>query len=121
MFEIQVYLSPQSSIYHTQEFVQQLDSTLHQYSDIEQVQWVVGGNVPSFYYNMVGMQKGANNFAQAMVTASDFNAANRMIKTLQQQLPIDYPQAQILVRKLEQGPLSMLQSSFASKETISTN
>ncbi|WP_154140171.1 efflux RND transporter permease subunit [Photobacterium damselae] len=104
MFEIQVYLSPQNSIYHTQEFVQQLDSTLHQYSDIKQVQWVVGGNVPSFYYNMVGMQKGANNFAQAMVTASDFNAANRMIKTLQQQLPIDYPQAQILVRKLEQGP-----------------
>ena len=44
------------------------------------------------------------NFAQAMVTARDFETANGVIPALQRQLDDRFGLAQVLVRKLEQGP-----------------
>ena len=104
IFEIQVFLSPESSIYQTQTFVSQLDKNLHQYSEVTQTHWMIGNNLPSFYYNLVVNQKGMSYLAQAMVTTSNFQEANRLIKDLQQTLPSEFPNAQIVVRKLEQGP-----------------
>ncbi|EOD81466.1 Cobalt-zinc-cadmium resistance protein CzcA [Grimontia indica] len=104
MFEIQVFLSPQASINATLETTRQIEALLEETEGVEQVGWVVGENFPSFYYNMMGRQRGAPNFAQAMVKAEDFRAANNMIPLLQGQLSEQFPHAQILVRKLEQGP-----------------
>ncbi|MGF1863247.1 efflux RND transporter permease subunit, partial [Photobacterium profundum] len=104
MFEIKLYLPPQASIFATAEATKSVDHILAQYDDIENVNWLVGGNFPSFYYNMAAREKGAAYFAQAMVKAKDFSAANAMIPDLQAKLDIELPQAQILVRKLEQGP-----------------
>ena len=44
------------------------------------------------------------NYAQGMITAVDFKAANRLIPKIQRELDDILPGAQILVRKLEQGP-----------------
>jgi len=52
----------------------------------------------------VPTQDGFQNYGQAMVTASNFQAANQLIPQLQTALDELIPQAQILVRKLEQGP-----------------
>ncbi|MGF1681714.1 efflux RND transporter permease subunit [Photobacterium minamisatsumaniensis] len=104
MFEIQVYLPPQASIYATTDTTQEIDKIMANYDEVERVGWVVGANFPSFYYNMVGGQNGSPFFAQAMVKVSDFSAANRLIPELQQVFDDTLPQAQILVRKLEQGP-----------------
>ncbi len=104
MFEIQVYLAPQTNIQSTLRLTQEIDAFLSQEKEIEQIGWMVGGNFPSFYYNLVPRQQGDPHFAQAMVKTTDFNEANRMIPTLQTALSAQFPQAQILVRKLEQGP-----------------
>ncbi|MGF1690029.1 efflux RND transporter permease subunit [Photobacterium kagoshimensis] len=104
MFEIQLFMPPQSSIYATADATAQVDKIMAEYAKIEQVNWLVGTNFPSFYYNLVAGQRGAPYFAQAMVKMSDFSAANKLIPELQQQLDNALPQAQILVRKLEQGP-----------------
>lgn len=104
MFEIKLYLPPQASIFATAKATKSVDHILAQYDDIENVNWLVGGNFPSFYYNMAAREKGAPYFAQAMVKAKDFSAANTIIPDLQAKLDIELPQAQILVRKLEQGP-----------------
>jgi multidrug efflux pump len=104
MFEIKLYLPPQASIFATAEATKSVDHILAQYDDIENVNWLVGGNFPSFYYNMAAREKGAPYFAQAMVKAKDFSVANAIIPDLQAKLDIELPQAQILVRKLEQGP-----------------
>ncbi|WP_028022414.1 efflux RND transporter permease subunit [Enterovibrio calviensis] len=104
MFEIQVYLAPQASMTATLETTQEIDRIMAKNENVESVGWVVGTNFPSFYYNMMGRQRGAPNFAQAMVKAKDFAAANVMIPELQDQLSRALPHAQILVRKLEQGP-----------------
>ncbi|ABE54563.1 acriflavin resistance protein [Shewanella denitrificans OS217] len=104
MFQIEMYLASQASLENTLNQVKLVDAQLQAIEDITAVTWVVGGNTPSFYYNLIQRQQGASNYAQAMVKVSDFHAANRLILSLQQTLDKDYPQAQILVRKLEQGP-----------------
>ncbi|MGF1702821.1 efflux RND transporter permease subunit [Photobacterium makurazakiensis] len=104
MFEIQVYLPPQASIYATTYTTQEIDQIMANYEEVELVSWVAGANYPSFYYNMVGGQNGSPFFAQAMVKVTDFSAANRLIPELQKVFDDTLPQAQILVRKLEQGP-----------------
>ncbi|MAC46092.1 MAG: MFS transporter [Oceanospirillum sp.] len=104
MFQIELYMPAQTSISQTYRMTQRLDQILADETGIKQVRWFVGSNAPSFYYNLVPNQRGAQNYAQAMVTAADFQAANRMIPELQQQLDDAFPEAQILVRKLEQGP-----------------
>lgn len=104
MFQIEVYLAPHASIANTREQVSQIDADLRATAGITRIDWVVGGNAPSFYYNLLQRQQGASHYAQAMVKVSDFDTANKLIPQLQKTLDIRYPQAQIIVRKLEQGP-----------------
>ncbi|WP_188008593.1 efflux RND transporter permease subunit [Grimontia hollisae] len=104
MFEIRVYLAPQASIQSTLATTRDIEALMIQQEGIEQVGWVIGENFPSFYYNMMGRQRGAPNFAQAMVKTTDFRTANALIPILQDTLSRHFPHAQILVRKLEQGP-----------------
>jgi multidrug efflux pump len=104
MFEIQLYMPTQASITATQKMTEKVDQVIAEYADIEQSNWLVGANFPSFYYNMTGGENGSANFAQAMVKTTNLKAANRIIPDLQNRLDHAFPEAQILVRKLEQGP-----------------
>ncbi len=104
MFQIEVFMPAQSSIDNTKSMTDKLSSYLYQQDGIEQVRWFIGKNAPSFYYNMLPNKDGLPNYAQGMITASDFRAANRLIPALQRDIDDAFPQAQILVRKLEQGP-----------------
>ncbi|QBF81779.1 efflux RND transporter permease subunit [Shewanella maritima] len=104
MFQIEMYLASHVSIDNTLTQVKSIDAKLQAIEEILEVSWVVGGNTPSFYYNLTQRQQGATNYAQAMVKVTDFEAANRLILSLQSELDVEYPQAQVLVRKLEQGP-----------------
>ncbi|GAB7220260.1 efflux RND transporter permease subunit [Vibrio comitans] len=104
MFEVQVYLSPQASIYATEEATKKVDAIIREYEGVEQVNWLLGANFPSFYYNLQASQSKAPYFGQAMVKMDTFQSANDAIPKLQRQLSQSIPNAQILVRKLEQGP-----------------
>ncbi|MBU1390595.1 MAG: efflux RND transporter permease subunit [Gammaproteobacteria bacterium] len=104
MFQIEVYLAPHVSLDNSLNQVHLMDKKLHAVNGITQVDWVVGGNTPSFYYNLTQRQQGATNYAQAMVKVTDFERANELIPELQQQFDSAFPEAQVLVRKLEQGP-----------------
>lgn len=104
MFEVQVFLPPQASIYATEHTAEQVEETIRQNPNVESVSWLVGTNFPSFYYNLLSNQRGTPYFAQAMVKMSDFTAANAFVPELQETLDRAVPNAQVLVRKLEQGP-----------------
>ncbi|QBY05401.1 efflux RND transporter permease subunit [Thalassotalea sp. HSM 43] len=104
MFHIEVYLPAQSSLAASRDLTEQISEFLAPYDEIEQVRWFIGESSPSFYYNLTGAKDGMQNYAQAMITAQDFAAANALIPQLQIALDDAYPQAKILVRKLEQGP-----------------
>ncbi|MDN2667285.1 efflux RND transporter permease subunit [Vibrio sp. 14N.309.X.WAT.E.F5] len=104
MFEIQVYMPPQASIYATKNTSEKIDHIIHRYPEVERIDWLVGANFPSFYYNLQARQNNAPYFSQAMVKTENFDQANALIPELQKVLDKEVPQAQILVRKLNQGP-----------------
>ncbi|MDH5930305.1 efflux RND transporter permease subunit [Vibrio splendidus] len=104
MFEIQVYMPPQASIYATKNTSEKIDDMIHRYPEVERIDWLVGANFPSFYYNLQARQNNAPYFSQAMVKTENFDQANTLIPQLQKVLDEEVPEAQILVRKLNQGP-----------------
>jgi len=104
MFQIELFLPSQTSILATQKTTEQITDYLHTLDGITKVRWFVGKNAPSFYYNLVPTQDGVKNYAQGMITAQDFKATNALIPEIQRALDDILPHAQILVRKLEQGP-----------------
>ncbi|GAL31782.1 cobalt-zinc-cadmium resistance protein CzcA [Vibrio maritimus] len=104
MFEVQVYLPPQASLYATKATTEDVDAIIRDYKGVERVDWLVGANFPSFYYNLQATQNNAPYFSQAMVKMENFQLANSLIPQLQARLNRELPGAQILVRKLEQGP-----------------
>ncbi|GAA5216981.1 efflux RND transporter permease subunit [Corallincola platygyrae] len=104
MFQIELYLPAQASIDATTTMARAVKEAVKEEQGIKSLHWFIGQNAPSFYYNMVPRQQGAQNYAQAMVTTTDMDAANSLIPQLQHKLDDRFPQAQILVRKLEQGP-----------------
>ncbi|OIN28844.1 efflux RND transporter permease subunit [Vibrio barjaei] len=104
MFEVQVFLPPQASIYATEASTELVDNIIRSYEGVERVDWLVGANFPSFYYNLQATQNNAPYFSQAMVKMDSFQTANKVIPELQERLNREIPSAQILVRKLEQGP-----------------
>ncbi len=104
MFQIEVFMPAATSIQATQDLTEQLSKTLVIYKGIKQLHWFIGKSAPSFYYNLISNKDGMQNYAQAMVTTTNFKEADRLIPELQRVVDKKFPQAQILVRKLEQGP-----------------
>ncbi|SHH28480.1 efflux RND transporter permease subunit [Ferrimonas marina] len=125
MFQIEVHMSESSSLPATYRRVEALDAYLRQVPGITQTAWSVGRNVPSFYYNLLQRQQGVPKYAQGMITAVDFQRANALIESLQEELPSQFPDMQLMVRKLEQGPpfnapveLRVLGPDLAQLDTI---
>lgn len=104
MFHIEVYLPEHASLQASRALVQKLDADIRNRVEIKALHWFIGGSAPSFYYNLIPRKDGSSFYAQAMVSMSDFRAVNRVIPQLQQELDKQFPEARILVRKLEQGP-----------------
>lgn len=104
MFNIEVHLDSAAGISATRSLVEQITPEIGGLEGFRSVDWFLGGSGPPFYYNIIQRYDQTPNFAQAMVTMDDFRAANRAIPALQQRLDDRFPGAQILVRKLEQGP-----------------
>ncbi|MEE4172910.1 MAG: efflux RND transporter permease subunit [Xanthomonadales bacterium] len=104
MFTIEVHLDPAASLESTRRIVDDMDPFIAEQPGVDHVEWFLGQSAPSFYYNLIQRYDQRPNFGQAMVSAVDFEAANRLVPELQRRLDERYPEAQILVRKLEQGP-----------------
>ncbi|NRB40876.1 MAG: efflux RND transporter permease subunit [Pseudomonadales bacterium] len=104
MFNIEVYLPESASLQATESLTLELDKYLQKKPELTSLQWFIGASSPSYYYNLVPSKDGSPFYAQAMVTMTDFKAANAWVPQLQIELDARFPQAQIIVRKLEQGP-----------------
>ena len=104
MFTIEVYLPQSASIEATETLTRKLDALLQQKEHLQSVQWFVGSSSPSFYYNLIPRKDGSAFFAQAMVTMDHFTSANALVPKLQIEVDALFPEGQIIVRKLEQGP-----------------
>ncbi|MBL1416400.1 MAG: efflux RND transporter permease subunit, partial [Moritella sp.] len=104
MFHIELFMPVQTSIIATEAMTKTISDLLAQQQGISKVRWFIGNNAPSFYYNLMPNKDGAQYYAQAMVTGDSFQRVNELVPSLQILLDDAIPAAQILVRKLEQGP-----------------
>lgn len=103
-FHIEVEMEPQASMLQTQALVDKIDQQLRQHPRVRQTAWFFGNSVPSFYYNVITRVKNTPNYAHAMINLKDNQDVGELIRQLQTELDLQFPQARILVRQLEQGP-----------------
>lgn len=103
-FYIEIDMPGGTAIATTAQTVWEIDGLLRADSGVKSVYWTVGESGPAFYYNIVGNRSQEPGFAQAMVTTETAPDAARLVGDLQARLDIDYPDAQVIVRGLVQGP-----------------
>ncbi|MEL7151351.1 MAG: efflux RND transporter permease subunit [Pseudomonadota bacterium] len=103
-FYIEVDLPPGSAITDTAATVAEMDALIRRDDETRSVYWTVGTSGPAFYYNIVGNRSQEPGFAQAMVTTENDAAAARLVGELQTTFDTRFPNAQVIVRSLVQGP-----------------
>ena len=103
-FQVEFELPAQSAIAQTQAQVLKVRELMRQHPDVEEVHWFIGKSAPSFFYNVIGNRENAADYAQGLVQLRSTKNLRQTIQTLQAQLDRAFPQAQVLVRQLEQGP-----------------
>jgi multidrug efflux pump subunit AcrB len=103
-FQIEVQLPKSSAIAQTQALVLAARDRLQQHPQVEEVHWFIGQSAPSFFYNVISNQENAPNYAQGIVQLRGTQEVRETIQALQTELDAAFPEAQILVKQLEQGP-----------------
>lgn len=103
-FQIQLRLPQQASLNETLSYAVRARELLIEHEQIDEVHWVVGGNAPKFYYNMLSGDEGSPFYAQALVSLRDNSRYFSLIREIQSEVDAAFPGAQILVLQLEQGP-----------------
>ncbi|MGK7878142.1 MAG: efflux RND transporter permease subunit [Xenococcaceae cyanobacterium] len=103
-FYIDFELAPQASLVQTQRSVAQASEIIRRHPEVVDVNWFIGTSAPSFYYNLVKVREDAANYAQGLVQLNSMLKTSQAIQTLQTELDRAFPDAQVLVRQLEQGP-----------------
>ena len=103
-FHVQIELANGAAISRTADAALQADQVLRGTEGVLQIQWVVGGSAPAFYYNMLNNRDQDPAFAEALVTTASAEATALIIPALQERLDAELPAARVLVRGLKQGP-----------------
>lgn len=101
---LRVEMPRSAGIEATLELVRQLDDDLRAEPLIRRIDWSVGESPPAFYYNLRSNKRNAPGWAEGMVLTRDENQTNALIRRLQKNFDRKYPQAQILVLGIDQGP-----------------
>jgi multidrug efflux pump len=104
MINLEIYLPAGSSIEHTRLATAQVSEVINRHPEVASLHWFIGRSALSFYYNLTNTKDGASNYAQSMMTMVDFTQANRLIAVLQRELDETFPDYQIIVQRLSQGP-----------------
>ncbi|MCZ6828523.1 MAG: efflux RND transporter permease subunit [Gammaproteobacteria bacterium] len=104
MFSIEVTLPTRTSFSGTEALVRQIDTALLSKPAVSSVDWFIGKSAAPFYYNLIEKRFAAQNYAQAMVKSTSADSTAVLVRELQAELPSKFPQAHIVVKKLNQGP-----------------
>ncbi len=107
MINLEIYLPVSASMAATRAATERISELLKDVDGIESLHWFIGRNAPAVYYNQPDNMDGNQNYAQAMLTTRDFRSANALVPQLQSKLDRLVPEAQVVVRRLEQGPPSV--------------
>ncbi|GIX17489.1 MAG: acriflavin resistance protein [Rhodothalassiaceae bacterium] len=101
---IEVNMPPGTAIGRTRQVVEELRALLATRPEVVSNHWFIGQSAPKFFYSMLTNKDGEAQFAEGMVNTHSEEEVDRLIAELQPLVDARFPEAQILVRKLEQGP-----------------
>ena len=103
-FQIQIALPSQASIWETRDTVFRADNVLRSYPNIVDTFWTIGQGAPRVYYNVVSLNERVPSFASGWVTTSSAIDTEKVLSTLQDDLSVALPEAEVLAIPFEQGP-----------------
>lgn len=103
-FELYLYMPNGTALEHTYEVAKQVNAHIQSKSEVNQVTWLVGGSIPSVYYNQVMTKDNSSEYAQAVINTITIKQASQLIAQLQFELQDKFPQTKIIVRPFGQGP-----------------
>jgi multidrug efflux pump subunit AcrB len=101
---LDVKLPEGAAIEDSLELVTRLDNKLRSDPLIRRVDWSIGESPPEFYYNLRANVKGVPAWSRALVLTTDENQTNSLIRRLQGEVDREFPEAQVIVRGIDQGP-----------------
>ncbi|MEM0953833.1 MAG: efflux RND transporter permease subunit [Pseudomonadota bacterium] len=101
---LQVKLPDGRSIEDTHKLVRAMDSALREYPLVRRIDWALGESAPDFYYNMSSRYRGIPSYAEALVLTRDEKATDALIRELQEDFDLHFPQARTVVLGIDQGP-----------------
>ncbi|MBT9311497.1 efflux RND transporter permease subunit [Leptothoe kymatousa] len=103
-FQIEVERPAASAIATTRQETLAIRELIQQHPAVQDIHWFLGKSAPTFFYNVVGSRRNAAEYAQGIVQLNSTDDLRGTIRTLQSELDAAFPDAQILVKQLEQGP-----------------
>lgn len=103
-FHVQVQYHDTSSINRTNEMAENIVEFIRNHPGVLATDHIVGRSFPAFYYNMRSEKDNTPSFAEIAVRTESADKTEEVIRILQQTLPSAFPNADILVKKLNQGP-----------------
>jgi len=103
-FQVEMRLPRQSSLERTEALALAARERLRTHPGVADVHWFLGESAPPFFYNVVASQENAPHYAQGLVQLRSTDRLRDTIRSLQESLDRTFPEAQLLVKQLEQGP-----------------
>ena len=103
-FEIEVWMSSDSSINKTEALAREIESVVRDDDQVKQVNWLIGGSYPTIYYNRIMKQEGNNAYAHGMVYTHTVQGAKNLTTRLPRILSDRFPEARVVVSPFAQGP-----------------
>ncbi|MEM7008652.1 MAG: efflux RND transporter permease subunit [Thermodesulfobacteriota bacterium] len=104
MFEVKVWMPPESSILNTKKQAQEIEKVVREFEGVENVNWLIGGSFPMVYYNLIMNKDDTPFYAHSIITTDSSNTTKKLIPKIQRELDSRFPAAQVVVRQFGQGP-----------------
>lgn len=71
---------------------------------VRRVDWSIGESPPEFYYNLRANVAAMPEWSRALVLTTDAKQTDALIRRMQAEVDREFPEAQIIVRGIDQGP-----------------
>ena len=101
--QIELELSALTSIEKTKNTALEVRNLMLKHPEIQELQWFVGRSSPRYYYNLRATKQPDSNYAQGFLQLNSI-ANSELVNKLQGEVDAAFPEAQVLIRQLEQGP-----------------
>ncbi|WP_370235818.1 efflux RND transporter permease subunit [Henriciella sp.] len=103
-FQVEITLPPSATIHDARRATERATELLYGYPNVEMVNFTLGEGAPRVYYNSFNNTQGVAGFAAGWVQLKDNHSTRIMVRTIQDELRMEFPDAQFLALPFEQGP-----------------